>query len=162
MGKLDMIPAPSLKTRLKEALCFAEASDPDGVEAQTLRLVKCAMNDRDIKARGKGQCGGCSDDELLQLFEVMIQQREVSAKEYDDTGRIAEAEREREEIEILSVFLPKPLEGDALKMAVRTVVSDLGAKKLTDKGRCMTALRKRYPGRIECGPAGKAVQKALG
>jgi len=148
MGKLDTIPAPSLKTRLKDALATAELADPDGVEAQTLRLVKCAMNDRDVKARGKGQCSGCSDEELLSLFEVMIAQRE--------------AEREREEIEILSVFLPKPLEGDALKMAVRTVVSDLGAKKLTDKGRCMTALRKRYPGQIECGPAGKAVQQALG
>ena len=41
------------------------------------------------------------------------------------------------------------------------VVEDLGATKLKDIGRCMSALKERYPGKIESGPAGKVMRKAL-
>ncbi|MEO0477610.1 MAG: DUF1592 domain-containing protein, partial [Planctomycetota bacterium] len=44
---------------------------------------------------------------------------------------------------------PKTL---TLNVAAETVVRELSAHKLKDVGRCMTALRQKYPGRIECGP----------
>lgn len=161
MNATTKIRTASLRQRLLEALEQAEASDPVSAEAQTLRLVKCAMTDRDVLARGRGDCNGCYDAELVDLLKTMVSQREVSATEYDNTGRIADAERERQEIEILSAFLPQPLQGEALKEAVQEVIGDLSAAKLKDVGRCMTALRERYPGRIECGSAGKAVRDAL-
>ena len=92
----------------------------------------------------------------------MVAQREISAREYDESGRISDAEREREEMEILQAFLPRPLEGDALETAVEKVVEDLEAHKLKDMGRCMAELQNRYPGRIDTGTAGKAVRRALG
>ncbi|MEL6829574.1 MAG: GatB/YqeY domain-containing protein, partial [Pseudomonadota bacterium] len=147
--------------RLLKALETAESSDTAGTEAQTLRLVKCAMSDRDVMARGRGDCNGCIDTELVDLLETMVAQREVSAAEYDEAGRIADAERERQEIEVLAAFLPKPLSGDALDSAVQDVIGDLEASKLKDVGRCMSALRERFPGRIECSSAGKAVREAL-
>ena len=49
----------------------------------------------------------------------------------------------------------------ALEAAVEEVVEDLGATKLKDIGRCMSALKERYPGKIESGPAGKVMRKAL-
>jgi hypothetical protein len=119
------------------------------------------MRDRDVTARGQGNCAGCEDTEVRKLLEVMVAQREVSAREYDESGRIADAEREREEMEILQSFLPQPLAGDALETAVENVVNDLEATKLKDMGRCMAELQNRYPGRIETGPAGKAVRRAL-
>lgn len=162
MGQLDETLSNCVRTRLRAALAQAEKRDPDGVEAQTLRLVKCAWADRDVAARERGECSGCEDEELLSLLRVMVGQRERSAREYDQAGRILDAERERQEIEVIEAFLPKPLAGDDLDQAVQNVVSELEARKLKDMGRCMTALRQRYPGRIECGPAGKAVRAALG
>ncbi|MEZ5997280.1 MAG: GatB/YqeY domain-containing protein [Hyphomonas sp.] len=53
------------------------------------------------------------------------------------------------------------LHGNALESAVEEVVSDLGASKLKDLGRCMSTLKERYPGLIESGEAGKAMRKAL-
>ncbi len=162
MGEFDKSLDNSIRHRLRIALRDAEALDSDGIEAQTLRLVKCALTDRDVTARGRGECSGCSDNELIDLLQTMVTQREASAREYDAAGRVQEAEREREEIDVISEFLPRPLSGQDLEVAVRTIVADLDARKLKDMGRCMTALRKRYPGRIECGPAGKAVRAALG
>ncbi|MEL6826891.1 MAG: GatB/YqeY domain-containing protein, partial [Pseudomonadota bacterium] len=71
-------------------------------------------------------------------------------------------EREREELDVIANFLPKPLAGDALNVAAETVVRELRAQKLKDVGRCMSALREKYPGQIECGPASKAVRAAIG
>lgn len=119
------------------------------------------MRDRDVTARGEGNCEGCEENEIRKLLETMVAQREVSAREYDESGRIGDAEREREEIETIQSFLPKPLTGDALEAAVSQVIEDLDASKLKDMGRCMTELQNRYPGRIETGAAGKAVRRAL-
>ena len=161
MGHLDQTIHNSLKGRVCAALSAAESVDADSVRSQTLRLVKCAMDDRDMQAREGGDCAGCADEDIIALLTTMVAQREASSADYDAQGRITDAEREREEIEILSEFLPQPLAGDALKNAVHDVVQTLGASKLTDVGKCMTALRARYPGQIECSEAGKAVRTAL-
>jgi len=162
MGQLETTITPTIRQRLNRALVDAERVDPNDVRSQTLRLVICAITDRDVTARGRGSCSGCEESEIQALLETMVAQREISAREYDDAGRIADAERERDEIEVIDVFLPKLLTGEALETAVQAVVTDLEARKLKDVGRCMTALRERFPGRIECGPAGKAVRAALG
>ncbi len=162
MGQLDTTIIPTIRQRLNRALVDAERVDPNDVRSQTLRLVICAVADRDVTARARGACSGCEESEIQTLLETMVAQREISANEYDDAGRIADAERERDEIEVIDVFLPKLLAGEALETAVQAVVTDLEASKLKDVGRCMTALRERFPGRIECGPAGKAVRAALG
>ncbi len=152
----------SLRKQISSALVAAENEDTCSVRAQTLRLIKCAMTDRDVTARGRGDCSGCDDEDILSILETMVAQREISVQQYDDAGRIADAERERDEIDVLNEFLPQPLQGEALAKAVTAVVADLEAKKLKDVGRCMTALRARYPGQIECGAASKAVRAAIG
>ena len=153
MGQLDQTVQITLRNRINSALAQAEVDDANGVTAQTLRLVKCAMDDRDVIARSRGECGGCDDDVITELLETMVTLREQSIQQYDDAGRIVDAEREREELDVIASFLPKPLAGEDLNVAAETVVRELRAQKLKDVGRCMTALRQKYPGRIECGPA---------
>ena len=151
----------SLRKRLEAALADAEARDDQSVESATLRLIRCAAKDRDAIARSQGECAGCPDERLLELLHVMAEQRKISAEEYDDAGRINEAEREREELEIIRSFIPKNLSGDALDKAIDQVVTDLGATRLKDVGRCMVALKERYPGKINSTTASKAVRQAL-
>ena len=162
MGQLDQTVQITLRNRINSALDKAEADDANGVVAQTLRLVKCAMDDRDVIARSRGECDGCDDEVIVELLETMVALREQSIKQYDDAGRVVDAEREREELVVIANFLPKPLAGDALNVAEETVVRELRAQKLKDVGRCMSALREKYPGQIECGPASKAVRAAIG
>ena len=151
-----------LKDQLKAALSAAEATDSDSMEAQTLRLIQCAVQDRDVTARGRGDCGGCPEAAVRDVLRMMVAQREETAREYDDAGRLEEAERERAEIEVIKRFLPAPLDGDALDAAVASVVEDLEATKLKDLGRCMSELKARYPDQLINGAANKAVKNALG
>ena len=162
MGQTHLSTPSSIRERILDALQTSEQDEPQGIRARTLRLVQCAMRDRDVTARTKGNCEGCEDTEVRKLLETMVAQREISAREYDESGRISDAERERDELEILQAFLPRPLEGDVLETAVDQVVEDLEAHKLKDMGRCMAELQSRYPGRIDSGTAGKAVRRALG
>lgn len=162
MGQVDQTIDITLRNRICAALKRAESEDADSVDAQTLRLLKCAMEDRDVIARKRGECSGCDNEVIIDLLETMVAQREQSIKQFDDAGRIADAEREREELAVISSFLPQPLAGEDLETAAAAVVTELQAHKLKDVGRCMSALRERYPGRIECGPASKAVRAAIG
>jgi len=151
-----------LKDRLRAALTSAEAIDSDSMEAQTLRLIRCAIEDRDATARGRGDCGGCPETAVRDVLRTMVVQREETAREYDESGRLEEAERERAEIEVIKQYLPAPLDGEALEAAVASVVEDLEATKLKDLGRCMAELKARYPDQLINGAASKAVKKARG
>ena len=151
----------TLKARIANALKSESEKGKPGVRLATLRLIDCAVRDRDVCARGRGVGEGCPDADVRRVLETMVAQREVAAREHEDAGRLEEAIREREEIEIIQQFLPVPLQGKALETAVEEIVTDLGASKLKDLGRIMSALKERYPGLIESGTAGKAVRKAL-
>lgn len=151
-----------LKDRLTAALSRAEAADTNGVEAATLRLILCAVKDRDVTARSRGECGGCPEEAVHNILNTMAAQREISAREYDEAGRVEDAEREREELDIIRAYIPRPLEGEALDAAVLSVIDDLEAGKLKDMGRCMAALKERFPGQIDSSSAGKAVRARLG
>ena len=151
----------SLRDRLSAALEQAETTDADGVEAATLRLILCAVGDRDVTARKRGECSGCPEKAMQDLLTTMARQRRASARDYDEAGRIEEAERERAELDVIERFLPQKLSGEELHEAVSEVVEELEAEKLKDLGRCMTALKERYPGRVDTGSASVAVRDAL-
>lgn len=151
----------SLRARLERALLTSQDEDRESVESATLRLILCAVDDRDVLARERGECAGCPEEAMLRLLETMTEQREVSAKEYDQAGRIEEAERERSEMDVIKSFLPKKLKGKVLEVAVEEVIEELEATKLKDMGRCMQMLKSRFPEQIDTATAGKAVRKAL-
>ncbi|WP_291058086.1 GatB/YqeY domain-containing protein [Hyphomonas sp.] len=161
MGREDVSACMGLRARILQALKDESESIGDESKRATLRLIECAIRDRDVCARGRGQGEGCPDEDVRRVLETLVVQRETSARVHDAEGRIEDAIREREEIAIIQQYLPKPLSGKALDIAVKQVVDDLGASKLTDLGRCVTALKERYPGLIEASSAGKVVRTAL-
>ena len=161
MGREDTSETMSLKARIVQALKSETEKGASDVELATLRLIECAVRDRDVCARGRGVGEGCPDADVRAVLETMVAQREVSAREHDAAGRIEDAIREREEIEVIEKFLPVPLSGAKLDAAVQDIVEDLGASKLKDVGRCMSALKDKFPGMVESGTAGKAVRDAL-
>lgn len=171
MAEFDSARHIRLKDRIAAELAAAEsrlASDAEGganpaleVRAATLRLIRCAVRDRDASARTRGDCDGCQDTVVRNVLTTMAEQRRISSREYEEAGRIEDAERERAELAVIEEFLPKPLGGEALEAAVRDVVDDLEASTLKDLGKCMSTLKARYPGVIDSRAAGKAVRRAL-
>ncbi|HEY8595821.1 MAG TPA: GatB/YqeY domain-containing protein [Devosiaceae bacterium] len=127
----------------------------------TLRLINAAIKDRDIDARGEGR-EPVSDDDILQILQKMVKQREESIAVYDGAGRSDLAAQEREEVEIIREFLPKPLGEEEVKAAIAEVISETGAEGLRDMGKVVNALKERYPGRIDVSKCARRVKEALG
>jgi len=151
-----------LREQLKAARNAAEAQDESSVRALILRKIVCALADRDIATRSRGEGGVCSDGEARQFLREMKAKREAGASESEESGDLERAARIREEIAVISEYLPERLEGNALNEAVREVVEDLEAHRLKDIGRCVDALKEKYADRLDPSAATRAVRAVLG
>ena len=148
-----------MRDRLAEALKQAQKSQ-DKRTVSTLRLIHAAIKDRDIAHRGAGK-DPVTDTEVLEILAKMVKQRQESAKAFEEGNRLELAEQERAEIEIIREFLPKQLCEDDVKEACAKVVDETGADGLRDMGRCMSALKEKYPGQMDFGRASGIVKGLL-
>ncbi len=148
-----------MRTQIAEALKTAIRSQ-DKKRTSTLRLINAAIQDRDIANRGQGK-DQVSDEDILQILTKMVKQREESAKAFEEGNRIELAEQEREEITIIRDFLPKQLGEDQVRHLCQQVISDIGADGLRDMGKCMNALKEKYPGQMDFGKASGIVKTML-
>ena len=127
----------------------------------TLRAVNAAIKDKDIDARGQGK-GPLSDEDVLALLQKMVKQREESLGIYEKAGREDLAVVEREEIAILSEFLPKGLSEAEIEAAIIDAIKKTGAAGAKDMGKVVASLKAEFPGRIDFGKASAKIRTALG
>jgi uncharacterized protein YqeY len=151
---------PGLRALFAEGLKDA-MRQKDQRRISTLRLILAAIKDRDIAARSEDRMDGVTDDEILQILQKMIKQRNESMQQYEAGGRIDLVEQEREERAIIEAYLPKQLSADEVKAAAKTVIADLGAAGLKDMGRTMNELKVRYAGRMDFSKASAVVKELL-
>lgn len=148
-----------MKERFAEALKEAILAK-DARRTSTLRLISAAVKDRDIANRGCGK-DPVNDEEILQILTKMIKQREESAVIYEENARLELAEQERSEISIIREFLPEQLSDDKVRAACAEIISETGAQGLRDMGKCMNALKERYPGQMDFAKASGLVKGLL-
>ena len=127
----------------------------------TLRAINAAIKDKDIEARGLGK-EPLADADVLALLQKMVKQREESLGIYEKAGREDLAVVEREEIVILSEFLPKGLSEAEVDAAIKAAIEKTGASGGKDMGKVIAALKADYPGRIDFGKTSGRVKAALG
>jgi uncharacterized protein len=132
----------------------------DARRTATLRAISAAIKDKDIEARGAGK-GPIGNEEILQLLQKMVKQREESFAIYAEAGRTDLATIEKEEIDILQHYLPRPLTEEEVEAAISSAIAATGAEGAKDMGKVIAALRAEYPGRIDFGKASAKVKTAL-
>jgi uncharacterized protein len=132
----------------------------DSRRLSTVRLIQAAVKDRDIANRGTGK-EAASDDEILQILQKMVKQREESAKIYEDAGRAELATQEREEIDVLKAFMPEQLSDEKVDEIVAAVVAETGASGMKDMGKVMAILRERYAGQMDFAKASGVIKAKL-
>ena len=145
----------TLSNAMKEAL-----KAKDSRRLSTVRLIQTAVKDRDIAHRGVGK-DPVTDDEILQILQKMIKQREESAKIYDEGGRAELAAQEREEIEIIRSFMPEQMSDEAVRAACEAVIAEIGAQGLRDMGKVIGVLKERYAEQMDFAKASGLVKELL-
>ncbi len=143
-----------INSALKEAMKSGQAR-----RVSTLRLINAAILQRET---GGAERTTLSDAEILDVMGKMIKQRQESLDIYEKAGRSELAAQEREEIEIISAYLPKQMSDMEAAHAISTLIKDIEAETLKDMGRTMTALKQRFSGRMDFSKASAQVKKLLG
>lgn len=139
---------------LKESLKAKET-----LKVSTLRLILAAAKDREIALRSEDRT--LTDEDILQIMQKMIRQRQESAQTYDKAGRLDLASQEREEIKIIESFLPAQMNDADIQAACAGIVSEIEAPGLKDMGRIMNILKERYAGQMDFKKASAAVKSLL-
>ena len=142
-----------INNAMKEAM---KAGDTRRVS--TLRLINAEILKRETSGAERLKL---TDAEILDVLGKMIKQRQESLEIYEKAGRTDLATQEREEIEIISTYLPKQLSDIEAGEAISELIKELEAATLKDMGRTMAALKERFAGRMDFGKASAVVKKLL-
>jgi uncharacterized protein YqeY len=132
----------------------------DERKLSTLRMVNSTIKNADIEARGQSK-PPLSDGDLLSLLQKMIKQRQESVELYDKGNRAELAAQEREEIAIISAYLPSQMSEDDVKAAIFAEIAEVGAAGIKDMGKVIAALKAKYAGQMDFGKASGLVKAAL-
>ena len=141
---------------LKEAMKAGEKE-----RLATIRLIQAALKDRDIDARGNGK-EPLGDEDILQLLQKMVKQRQDSIAMYNDGGRPELAAKEQAEIAVITGYMPQQMDEAEVKAAIAAVIAETGASGMKDMGKVIGELKSRFAGRMDFGKASPLVKQLLG
>jgi uncharacterized protein YqeY len=140
---------------MKEAM---KAGDKGKLGA--IRLIQAALKDKDIEARGAGK-EPLSDEEILALLQKMVKQRQESITMYEQGGRTELAQQEKDEVAVISSYLPQQMDEAETKAAIQAAIAETGAASMKDMGKVVGALRAKYAGRMDFAKASALVKDML-
>src|SRR3954463_15684146 len=132
----------------------------DERKLSTLRMVNSTLKNADIEARGQGK-PPLSDGDLLGVLQKMIKQRQEAVEIYAQGGPAELAAQAREEIGILSGYLPKQMSEADVNGAISAAIAETGAAGIKDMGKVIGVLKSKYAGQMDFGKASAMVKAAL-
>lgn len=146
----------TIRTRLQEDMKTAmKAGDK-------LRLSTVRMALSEIK-RHEADTGNDPDEATaIGIVEKMLKQRRDSEKQYRDGNRPELADKEAEEIKILTDYLPKQLTEAEVAAILDAVLKETGASSVKDMGKVMAALKPKVAGKTDMGKLSGLVKSRLG
>ena len=142
-----------INSALKAAMKAGQAR-----RVSTLRLINAAILQRETSGAERVTL---SDADILDVMAKMIKQRRESLDIYEKAGRAELAAQEREEIEIISAYLPKHMSDMEAAHAISALIKEIEAETLKDMGRTMAALKQRFSGQMDFAHASALVKKLL-
>jgi uncharacterized protein YqeY len=145
----------TLKEQITEDMKTAMRAK-DSERLGTIRLLLAACKQREVDERIV-----LDDAAVVGLVDKLIKQRKDSVAAYLQAQRQDLADKESAEIKVLEGYLPQRMGADEIALAVRAIVTELGATGPGDMGKVMGAVKTRLAGKAEMGLVSAAVKAAL-
>ena len=145
----------TLKEQITEDMKTAMRAK-DSERLGTIRLLLAACKQREVDERIV-----LDDAAVVGLVDKLIKQRKDSVAAYVQAQRQDLADKESAEIKVLEGYLPQRMDADEIALAVRAIVTELGATGPGDMGKVMGAVKTQLAGKAEMGLVSAAVKAAL-
>jgi uncharacterized protein YqeY len=136
-----------LNQDLKQAM-----KDKAALKLSVIRMVKAALKNEEINL-GRP----LSDEDELTILTRELKQRRESLHEFEKAGREELASKAREEIEVLSAYMPAQLSEEEVRAVVREAIAATNAASRKEMGKVMGAVMPKVKGRAD----GTLVQKIV-
>ncbi len=127
-------------------------------ELAVLRMLSSSLKNNLIETPGKEKL---SEDEILAVLKSEVKKRKDSISAYEEGGRKDLADKEREEIEVLSKYLPEAMSAEELEKIVREVVSSQEGASMAQFGQIMGQVMGRVKGAADGNEVSAMVKKVL-
>ena len=101
------------------------------------------------------------DVKALQIINKMIKQRNDSISQFKEGGREDLADKEQQEVEILSKYKPEQLSEEDITKKVKSAIQETGAESMQDIGKVMGVLKSALAGSADMGLVSKIVKDQL-
>lgn len=122
----------------------------DEAALRTLRAIKAEILKEKTAAGAKD---AMTEADELKMLQRMAKQRKDSLDIFKTQNRADLAQKEEEELAIISRFLPQQMSAEELRAAVQEIITQTGASSPADMGKVMGAANKQLAGKAE----GKAI-----
>ena len=133
----------SLKQKITEDMKAAMRSG-DTKQRDTIRLLQAA-----IKQRGVDERIELDDAAVIAVIEKMLKQRRDSIAQYEAAQRQDLANVEKDEISVLSAYMPQALSESEIEILIAEAISEAEAKGMQDMGKVMALLKPKLTGRAD-------------
>ena len=129
----------------------------DQASLRGIRAIKNAI----LLQQTDGSGEEMTEAKEIEILQKLVKSRKESLDIYEKQGREDLAAPEREEIEVISRYLPAALSQDELDALVRQVISDTGANSMRDMGKVIGGVNKAAAGRAEGKTIAATVKRLL-
>lgn len=141
----------NIKTQLKDAMI---SRDKNRIIALRNFLAK-------LKAKEIEKKESLSKSESLKVLQSMAKQLKDSIDQYNKGGREDLANKESDELEILSEFLPEPLSKEEMSKIIEEVIKDCGASSMKDMGQVIGVAISKMKGKGDGSIVSQLVREKL-
>ncbi len=109
-----------------------------------IRLLIAAIKQKEVDERIVA-----SDAQIVGIVDRLIKQRKDSIAQFEQAGRTDLVQKERAELEVLSVYLPQQAGADEVAAEIDAAIAAVGAKGPADMGKVMGVLKGKLAGRAD-------------
>jgi hypothetical protein len=143
--------AESLSTQIKEALKAGEKT-----KLATLRMLSASVKNREVELGHE-----LSEEEFVEVVGREVKRRKEAADAYASAGRPELEQREREEQEVLQVYLPEQLSEEEVVRIVDEAITATGAAGPKEVGKVMAHVMGRYKGQVDGSTVSRLARERL-
>ncbi|MSQ79058.1 MAG: GatB/YqeY domain-containing protein [Flavobacteriaceae bacterium] len=121
---------------------------------RALRSIKAALL---LAATEKGAAEAVTDEKATQVLQKLAKQRKDSMDIYQQNGRDDLYNGEKEELEVISEYLPAQMSEGEITLVLSQIIAETGATSAAEIGKVMPVAMKQLAGKAD----GKTIQTLL-
>jgi len=140
-----------IQNRLSEDLKTAMKAK-EKVKVATIRMVRAQLKDFQIEKRDE-----LTEEDEISVLTNAAKKRKEALEFYEKSDRQDLIEQEKQELEIISAYLPAQLSKEEVEKVVLKVLEEVGASSTQDLGKVMGAAMKDLKGKAD----GRMVQEIV-